>query len=50
MKGLENKNLIKLSIQANMKSFLSQDIINDYVIENTTKWFILFHFINAVIF
>ncbi len=48
MKELDNKNLIKLAIQANMKSFLSQDIVNDYITENTSKWFILFHLSNGV--
>jgi hypothetical protein len=48
MEEIEKKNLIKLAIQANMKLFLSQDIINNYITDNTTNWFILFHFLYAV--
>ena len=50
MKELEDKNLIKLAIQANMKLFLSQDIINDYINDNITRLHILFHFLYAVNF
>ena len=50
MKELESKNLIKLAIQANMRQFLAENIINDYITDNTTKLFILFHFLSAVSF
>ena len=50
MKELESKNLIKLAIQANMRQFLAENIINDYITDNTSKFFILFHFLSAVSF